>query len=512
MKFGIAFLLPCFSFGVAFGQQVNSDSLRYAMKQKQFSERSHQKIDSIEHSFYQQSDSLKSIYKSKFGKMDSAQSRLENKLDSIRSLQTSIINAPQAKIDSIQAGLHNKIDSLSITRQTSRLTHALDSIKNLRDSTLMNLNKKMQIIKEKIVGKLNSLDLPPEVKTKLSNVTGNIEGNKIPGTDLNLSSINSKNNISLLGLDNLNLPSAPSIPGTGLEGSKGETGAFDIAGKAGDYSNDLKQLGSGNLTEVKELPKAAESQAEELSGMKEVKEQTEPLNKYKDMARSMQNPDSLKGFVKEEIKKAAVNHFAGREEQLKQAMETIAKYKNRYPSLNSLADAKKRPPNAMKGKFFLERLVPGIALQTQKKGDDFMVDFNPYTGYRFSGRITAGVGWNQRMAYNLYKKLFHPNARVFGPRVYGEFKLWKGFSPRLEGEVMNTKISPATLTPSLDPGKREWVWGAFIGLKKEYRFFKNIKATALIITRVFNPDHKSPYADVLNVRFGFEFPMKTKAK
>jgi hypothetical protein len=145
-----------------------------------------------------------------------------------------------------------------------------------------------------------------------------------------------------------------------------------------------------------------------------------------------------------------------------------------------------------------------------RKKEMTSVDFNPYAGYRFTGRTTAGVGWNQRIAYNLDKKLFNPEARVFGPRIFGEYKLWKGFSPRLEGEVMNTTVPPSTITTSLDPGQREWVWGAFVGLKKEYRFFKNVKGTALIMARIFNTDHKSPYADVLNVRFGFEFPMKKK--
>ena len=35
----------------------------------------------------------------------------------------------------------------------------------------------------------------------------------------------------------------------------------------------------------------------------------------------------------------------------------------------------------------------------------------------------------------------------------------------------------------------------------------------MIMTKVlFNADKKSPYADVLKVRFGFEFPMKKKVK
>ena len=80
-------------------------------------------------------------------------------------------------------------------------------------------------------------------------------------------------------------------------------------------------------------------------------------------------------------------------------------------------------------------------------------------------------------------------------------------------KVKHSKDIPTpTKLSTTDPTKREWVWGAFIGLKKEYRIIRNIKGTAMVMTRLFNPDHKSPYADVLNVRFGFEFPMRKKVK
>jgi len=269
----------------------------------------------------------------------------------------------------------------------------------------------------------------------------------------------------------------------------------------------LKGLSGLNAGNANALPEMLEVKAAELSGMNDVMTQTEVLDRYKDMAKGMQNPDSIKSVVKQQVRQVAINHFAGKEEQLKQAMETISKYKNKYSSLNSLEDIKKRRPNEMKGKPFIERFVPGISLQIQKKGDDFMVDFNAYAGYRFTGKLNAGVGWNQRIAYNTNYNGFNPDARIFGPRIFSEYALWKGFSPRAELEVMNTNVPIITTT---DPLEREWVWGAFIGLKKEYSFVKNIKGTVLIMTRLFNPDHKSPYADVLNVRFGFEFPMKKK--
>src|SRR5690606_42153582 len=80
-------------------------------------------------------------------------------------------------------------------------------------------------------------------------------------------------------------------------------------------------------------------------------------------------------------------------------------------------------------------------LQIHRK-DAWMVDFNLYTGYRFNPRLTAGVGWNQRVAYNANEYEFDPDLRVFGPRLYGEFGVGEGFSFRLESEYMNTRITP----------------------------------------------------------------------
>ena len=76
---------------------------------------------------------------------------------------------------------------------------------------------------------------------------------------------------------------------------------------------------------------------------------------------------------------------------------------------------------------------------------------------------------------------------------------------------MNTGILPFTTTSTRDPLRREWVLGMFAGLKKDYKLFKNINGTAMVMARIINPDNNSPYSDVVNVRFGFEFPMKRKS-
>jgi hypothetical protein len=212
-------------------------------------------------------------------------------------------------------------------------------------------------------------------------------------------------------------------------------------------------------------------------------------------------------------KQEAMNHFAGKEQVLQAAMEKVSKYKQKYSSLQSIHDLPKRRPNEMRGKPFRERLVPGIAFQIQRKSNDLLVDFNVYAGYRFTGKFTSGLGWNQRVAYNSKSNDFNPHARVFGPRTFAEYNLFKGICPRVEFEFMNTFVPKALFAPATtDVGNREWVWTAFAGLKKDYRFLKKVKGTTMVMFNVYNPLHRSPYADVMNVRFGFEFPQKKKEK
>src|SRR6188474_1032418 len=111
----------------------------------------------------------------------------------------------------------------------------------------------------------------------------------------------------------------------------------------------------------------------------------------------------------------------------------------------------------MKGKPIIERLVPGIAIQLQKKDDDVLTDFNLYFGYRFTRRFTSGAGWNQRVGYNTdHYNWSNDKTHIYGPRIFSEYKLSRGFSPRAELETMNTFVPPFVKKLPVDPGSREW--------------------------------------------------------
>jgi hypothetical protein len=443
------------------------------------------KLDSIQNTFYRQSDSLKVAFKRKFSTLDSSRAPLQSKVDSLKNLQL----------------------------PTEKYTHQLDSINQQQEKLVASLNKKMEDLKSKTLVRIKDLNLPPELQEKVSAVTKNIEGFKLPVKELNIPSLNSPDN-PLKSLDGFASTFKSPLGNIGdLDGLKNiQENLGDVSkitDQLGSHQDDLKNITQGNLSEVKQLPKTLEEKAADLAGLEAIKKQTEGLDPMLDVGK---NPDALKEQAAQQIQEIAVDHFAGKEQELQEAMGKMSKLKKKYTSLNSLTEIPKKRPNEMRGKPLIERLLPGIGIQLMKKNDDQLTDFNTYVGYRFTGRLTGGLGWNQRIPYNFDKGIFNQQEKVFGPRIFSEFKLGKGFSPRAELEMMNTFVPSIVKSGIPDTQGRQWVFGAFVGMKREYRFIKNVTGTAMVMLRVFNYDHRSPYADVLNVRFGFEFPMKKRIK
>ena len=456
------------------------------------------KIDSIESAFYGQSDSLKQQIKSKLSGIDALSKKLQHQKDSVGAL-----NLP-----------------------TEKYTRKIDSLNQKRTAAVTELNQKVDKLKSNTLGKLKDLDLGPELNGSVSTATNNVDKFKLPAKDLNIPGLdiadNPMKNLDGLSTDiNAPLAKVGNLGETGRLGDVANLGSIeglpqmpgelnqvtDITKQAGQYTGDLKNISTGNLGDVKTL----ETKAADVSGLNKITGETKVLDGYKDQVGQLQDPSAMKEQAVQKVQEVAIDHFAGKEEVLQKAMDQVAKYKEKYSSLQSLEDAKKRRPNAMRGKPYRERLLPGIGFQVHRK-NDLLVDFNPPLGYRFSGRFTSGMGWNQRWAYDQKKDKFHPRNRIFGPRAYAELNLFKGFFPRFEIEAMNTFIPTSFSSHTSDKGDRQWVFSAFFGLKKSYKFLRKVNGTTSVMFNLYNPKHKSPYADIVNVRFGFEFPIKKKAK
>ena len=454
------------------------DTLHLILQQKITVDEINHTLDSIQDSFNNVIHTVEYIYHSDAGKLVLLWESIFKELDSFKTR-----NLPE-----------------------NHVVEKLDSLTKLQHDLTVHFETKLQEMKDLASSKIADLNLPPELAEKAKTITGNINDAVLSNPTLKLPGLegfdNSLENLNGIGkLESLNSSEFPT-----------EIGNVEIPpGLSGAGSLTKPTLPAGNITDIETLSKAAEEKATDISGIKEMEKQTESLDEYKEAISKPPNQDSIKEMAIAQLRQVAVNHFAGKEQVMQEAMETMSKYKKKYTSVVSISELPRKRPNEMKGKPFIERIIPGIAMQIHKQGDDFMVDFNAYAAYRFTRKMNAGIGWNQRVAYNMNYNGLNANVRIFGPRVFGEYNLWKGFFHRAELELMNTNLPPVTRGSTPDPLHREWVWGAFVGLKKEYRIIRNIKGTAMVMTRLFNPDNKSPYADVLNVRFGFEFPVKKKA-
>jgi hypothetical protein len=218
-------------------------------------------------------------------------------------------------------------------------------------------------------------------------------------------------------------------------------------------------------------------------------------------ARAMRDPEALKNLAREEIVKRSLNHFAGKETAVQQAMEKISKFKCRYSRVKSLTEIPSLPKNAMHGKPFSERFVPGCVIQYQR-AKDAHVDLNPYAYYRVTGRLSVGGGWSNRSQVFIGNNHLTMRSPAFGPRIFGEFKTWNGVSGRAEFEG----IRAAKLGPGEGHGG-EWSIIVRIGLKTEYRLYRNIKGVAQIMMPIAMTG-RAQFPRELFTRFGFEFPLK----
>ncbi len=495
--------------------------------------------------------SLDSLPVLELKEIDSVQVQISSKLDSLHrmsngallltdSINPDLVRQSQ-RLDSVRTRLSSKIDSLNrLQLPTGTYTKLLDSINQIGGKPVAAVNNTVKQAQDNLSGLQKKVNAPVTKvertvndKLALMNKEGG-SGANIPGA------------IDVPGVDSPNLSNGGELlPGAGpgielpdgerphLSNGLGGEAAFlpdlktglpemkeldevtqgigeiqGIAGEVSAYGNDLKNMGTGNFDEVKQVPQALESEATKLGNTEMLAEKSAELNSMKELAASGNDKEALKKQALQHAPKLASNHFKGQQEVLQQAIGKMNSYKEKYTELTDLENIPKRNPNQMRDKPLVERLVPGLTLQIQKS-DNVWLDYNISMGYRITGRLTSGIGWNERIG--IAKGFtFTTSDRVYGPRTYIDFRIKKGFSLYASVEQMNTYVPPNALHPAppTELDAREWVWGIFTGIKKEYDFVKSVKGNFEILYNLYDDHGKSPYTHRINVRFGFLFPLK----
>lgn len=405
-----ACLLLCLPFG-CFSQLADSLTGTEALLRADTVRLPHQEAtDSLQKAALQVHDSLRHVYDAVTGTVEIAVQRTRKQIDSVAALGV----------------------------PTDPFITRLDSIERWKNARLDSIENKVAALRAKMQKELDGLDLPPEVGRQIDAV---------------LSRTN-ESDLSLHGDIGINVPSLelpfsgealPNIPDTNL--STGNIG--DLADPLAPIEPDVPIL-SGQLPVQQQVAGVVPADAESVAVMLEEKaaglpatanvtQQLDEASALNPMPATPENPEAMKEKLVEDGKKMAVNHFAGKEEKLQQAMDKLSALKKKYESFESVANLPKKAPNPMREKSFVERLVPGVALQPGHS-DHWLLDINLYMGYHFTGRITGGAGWNHRFAYDADASAFSSGPVIYGPRVYGEYSIGKGFSPRLELEYTNTYV------------------------------------------------------------------------
>ena len=481
MKTKLIFILTLISH-LAFAQQWDSLSFDLPiLPTDTLFQKSINKADSITTSFQTKADSLNNLYQAQFNKIDAHRSKLQNKIDSLNNLKL----------------------------PTEKLTHKLDSLNQLKSAKLSSLTKEVDDLKAKATNSLKEINLPPQMQEPFDKLKSSVQGYSLPALNANTPGLPSGN---LPSLTNTKLPTLSNQLklDTNLKGLGNLNQVNEFAGKAGEYTQDAQNLVKGNLDEVKNIDKTLESKVAGMEGVDQLTKGQGMLGQANQLTDSAAMQDKMKELAKEQIMNVAQDHFAGKQEVLQQAMDKMSKLKSRYSEVKSMAELPKKLPNPLKGKPLIERLVPGVTFQILKS-NYFILDVNALLLYRITPRLSAGAGWNQRLPFDDLK--IKKEERIYGPRGVIELKWTKGINFRLLPEIMNTTIPPPIArSHGIDPAYREWVPSMFVGIKKDFTVYKNIKGNTEVLYNLYDPNNYSPYGDRLAVRFGFEFPMKKKQK
>lgn len=421
---------------------------------------------------------------------DSATAIKLQQLDSIRSETAHEYRTFKHSYDSVNysAGsaierLQSKVDSLTqLNMPAPGWLQKIDSVQQARQAAIENLETKWQEKRNKHTSGIRELNLPPpwdRPQQGLLSATEKLDLS-LPSAEFSLPDFSLENpglNLpaleSPLGSIDLNKPQIPGMP--------------DELGQLKQYTDQAKAIKEGKVDEVLDR---------QLANIDEIQELQKQQSQF-------QMPEMNVGKAKQQYlslaKTAAKEHFAEKFDQVDNALQGMSKLKKKYNSVQSAKDLPKRRPNEMKDKSFVERLVPALGLQLMQR-NIWMLDANPSLGYRFNQYFSAGVGWNQRWAHDFDKKRYRHDERLYGPRVYSEYKLKRGLGLRAESDYVNALIR----TRFNEPVGREWVWNVLAGLRKDYKISRNINGHLQLMYNLINPENRSPYPR-FNLRIGFEF-------
>lgn len=320
----------------------------------------------------------------------------------------------------------------------------------------------------------------------------------------------------------LQLPEVPAIgnPGEAIEG----IGNVDVS-KLGEnvkpveealqnvegLKDRAKDLQKPDLEKIGELSGEVESKLEEMAPVDELEKQTEALEKMKAIRAKWTDPAVAKEEALNKAKQSAVNHFAGHTEQLQATMQKLSELKAKHPHAEGVLDLFAKRQRPLKGIPFVERLIPGFTFQFQKS-TAVMLDLNPQVGLKITGRFIAGLGWNDRLAYDFDAADWDKEWRMYGARSFVHFKLLQNFYLKADAEYMKAKRRTMSINTVETIPHYGWGWNYLVGIKKDFQLSRRTKWNTQFLYNLYSAADLNPYTNKFNLRLGFEVPLVKRSR
>jgi hypothetical protein len=478
---------------------------------------------------------------------DSLKTKITDKVDSLRN------KSSHTNLNAVQHKTSAKFDSLKNLGILRVIKMPGDSLGQKPQAIITGLNEKVIEAANNVQSKTDSLGkritettdkVKQGVEEKVTEVTGEkasisseklptVPGTKVPGIEGSASSIGSDlpalNGQPLpdtkLSLVSAEIPTSEKITQPVLALSKVSdeikmSGEIDQlkqqTDKAGEslkevqqYKSEVKTVQEQGLKNAEKLPEAAEEKLTDLSQVQDAKKGMGAATARQQEYEAMINRYKDKKLVQAEMKRKMTNVVNDQLNQqtpaLKEAQASFSKSKKLYKDANSLSAAvKKNQVNAMEGKSFGQRLVPGITFQAYNRSV-YTMDWGLQLGYRFTGRLTTGIGGTYRTGFSKSYESFIKGLNVYGGRVYTDFLVRKGFFLHGEFEMLNTGDF-VTRTAEIPDAA---VWGSNVGIGKQYNLSKRIKGSIIVLYRLEFNGHL-PEQSKVNLRMGFDLKAKRK--
>ncbi|HWA34657.1 MAG TPA: hypothetical protein VG737_11030 [Cyclobacteriaceae bacterium] len=430
--------------------------------------------------------------------------------------------------------LKKQQDSLkSVKIPGSKYVRKAEKAAQKQQKMLSEVTTKQTELHQKVTGRYNKWESGLRSKLKLDSFgikgTGGLPGLKqlnATGTTPNVPGIKSPGGQSLPGMPKMPALNTADFSNLGLSkdlSSIGGNMSIPSTAQLGQWEKNIPGLGNNPLKDVsqkmaganamlKDPSKSAENALSQVGDVQTLNKEIASAEKLKSSNEAMQIADKMKNSesMQAEIKKQAVNHFAGKEDVLKKSMDEMAKYKKKYHSLNSLADAKKmkwwQPVNGLKGKPFRERFHPGVNLGYSTRKDTLNLDFYPNVSYQISGRFDIGAGALYRVHINTKNVAFDQASPVWGLTAFTTFKLFKSTLFRLETDAVN---SPLPKSSADAPADRTWRWQLIMGIQNNFKISKTVTGNMQMLYN-FDKNLKDGFPERLMVRVGVSFNLKKR--